>query len=65
VADDEVENSFVGFWKWYAAISFLAENKVWQVDHVTNIPLMAALNHLSFLMDLNKEKEKQMKEANK
>ena len=64
MAEDEAENSFAGFWKWYAAICLLAENKVWQIDNVTNLPAMACFNHLSYLMDLNNEKEKQMK-ANK
>ena len=58
VVDNENENSFGKFWGWYAAIAFLAENKVWQVDSVTNLSLMACLNHLSYLVDVNNEKEK-------
>jgi len=58
VVDDENTNSFGKFWGWYAAIAFLAENKVWQIDGVTNLSLMACLNHLSFLVDVNNEKEK-------
>jgi hypothetical protein len=58
VGDDEIENSFSEFWGWYSIISSLAENKVWQIDGVTNISLVSALNNLSYLMELAKEKEK-------
>jgi hypothetical protein len=62
VVDDEVENSFGKFWGWYAAISFLAENKIWKIDSITNLSLVACLNHLSFLVDSNKEQEKKIKQ---
>jgi hypothetical protein len=62
VVDDESENSFGKFWGWYAAISFLAENKVWKIDSITNLSLVACLNHLSYLVDVNNEKEKQIKQ---
>jgi hypothetical protein len=61
VGDDEGETGFYEFYGWYAAISFLAENKVWQIDNVTSLPLVACLNHLTYIVDLNKEKDKQMK----
>jgi hypothetical protein len=62
VVDDEIENSFGKFWGWYSAISFLAENKIWQIDNVTNLSLVACLNHLSYLVDVNNEKERQIKQ---
>jgi hypothetical protein len=62
VVDDENQNSMGKFWGWYQAISFLAENKVWKIDSVTNLPLVACLNHLSFLMDYNKQQEEKIKQ---
>jgi hypothetical protein len=59
---DEAEDGFYQFYGWYAAISFLAEDKVWQIDHVTSLPLVACLNHLAYIVDFNNEKEKQMKQ---
>jgi hypothetical protein len=59
--DHEDKNSFNDHWGWYHAISSLAENKVWQIDNVVNLTLIGALNHLSYLVDLNKEKEKEIK----
>ncbi len=55
------KNSFYGHYGWYHAISQLAENKVWQIDNVVNLTLISALNHLSYLVDLNKEKEREIK----
>ena len=62
VSDDATENSFSKFWGYYQIISLLAENKVWQIDFVTNLGLTSALNHLSYLTDLNNEKERLIKE---
>jgi hypothetical protein len=59
--DDEIEVGFYEFYGWYSAISFLAENKVWQIDAVTNLPLVACLNHLAYIVDFNNEKEKELK----
>jgi hypothetical protein len=53
------------FWGWYQAIVLLAENKIWKIDSVTNLPLVACLNHLSWLMDYNNEQEKKIKEIQK
>jgi hypothetical protein len=61
VSDDETENSFGKFWGYYQIISTLAQDKVWQIDFVTSLGLTSALNHLSYLIDLNSEKEKQIK----
>ena len=62
VSDNETENSFSSFWGYYQTISFLAENKIWQLDFVTSMGLTSALNHLSYLTDLNNEQERIMKE---
>jgi hypothetical protein len=61
VGDDEVENNFSSFWGWYQALSVLSDDKVWQIDIVSNLPLITCLNHLSYLMDLNKQKEEAIK----
>jgi hypothetical protein len=61
VETHEDKNSFHSHYGWYYAISSLAENKIWQVDNVVNVSLVGALNHLSYLVDLNKEKEKEIK----
>jgi len=61
VEGPEDTTSFSYHWGWYQAISSLAENKVWQIDNVVNLSLISALNHLSYLVDLNKEKEKEIK----
>jgi hypothetical protein len=63
--DDKTTGSFSKFWGYYQIISFLAEEKIWKMDFVTNTRLVFALNHLSYLMDLNKEKEKLIKEHSK
>jgi hypothetical protein len=64
VGDDETPNSFNAFWGWYQGINVLAENKIWQIDYVTSLSLVACLNHLSYLMDLNKETERITKQQN-
>jgi hypothetical protein len=63
VGDDEIENSFSSFWGWYQALSFLSNDLVWQIDTVSNLPLITCLNHLSYLMDLNKQKEEAIKKS--
>jgi len=60
--DTPNENSFASHWGWYSAISSLSENKIWKMDDVSSLPLVMCLNHLSYLMDFNKEQEKLMKE---
>ncbi len=62
---DDDKSSFAKHWGWYSAISTLADNKVWVVDDVTNLPLISCLNHLAYIMDLNQQAEKQIKEMNK
>ena len=62
VSDNETENDFSKFWGYYQIISVLAEDKVWQIDFVTSLGLTSALNHLSYLTDLNNEKERITKE---
>jgi hypothetical protein len=62
---DDDTSSFAKHWGWYSAISTLADNKVWVVDDVTNLPLISCLNHLAYIMDLNQQAEKQIKEMNK
>jgi hypothetical protein len=61
--DGNNENSFASHWGWYQAISSLSENKIWLFNDVTDLPLVQCLNHLSYLMDFNKEKERIMKES--
>lgn len=65
VDDHETESSFSKFWGYYQIISFLAQEKIWKMDFVTNTRLVFALNHLSYLMDLNKERERVTKQQNK
>lgn len=60
---DENQNSFAKHWGWYTAVSKLAEDKVWKINDVVALPLIACLNHLSYIMDVNKEEEKRIKEA--
>ena len=62
IQDTENTNTFNGYWGWYIAISFLAENKVWKIDNVVSLPLVSALNHLAYLMDYNREEEKKIKQ---
>ena len=62
VADDETENSFIKFWGWYSCISLLAQDKVWKIDSITDLSLITCLNHLSYINDLNQERNKQIKE---
>jgi len=61
--DDGNKNTMGKFWGWYQAIVLLAENKVWKIDSVTNLPLVACLNHLSWLMDFNSQQEQKIKES--
>ena len=62
VSDNETQNSFGQHWGWYQSISVLSEDRVTEIDRVTSLPLISCLNHLSYLMDLNKEKERIMKQ---
>jgi len=41
----------------------LAGDRIKDVDEITNLPLISCLNHLAYLFDLNKEKEKIAKRA--
>jgi hypothetical protein len=62
---EKTKNNFSAYWGWYSAISSLAENKVWLFRDVTGLPLAQCLNHISYLMDYNKEQEKKIKESNR
>jgi len=57
--------SFGAFFGWYSAISTLAQDDVTKIDKVTEIPLVLALNHLSYMKALNEEKEQQLKKQTK
>ena len=65
VEDSENKNSFNAHWGWYHCISSLCEEKVWLIDNVTTLPLYQCLNHLSYLFDINQEKERLTKETNR
>ena len=54
------KDSFSSHWGWYSAVSTLCEEKVWLFDDVSNLSLYQCLNHLSYIKDLNNEREKQM-----
>jgi hypothetical protein len=58
MVDNENEDNFGSHWGWYQAISTLSEDKVWKIDDVTNLPLTLCLNHLSYLIDKNREQER-------
>jgi len=62
VVDTEDDTSFSAHWGWYSAISHLSQDKVWEISKVTNLSLVACLNHLAYLIDLDKEKNKKLKE---
>lgn len=62
VDDDDDKSSFAKHWGWYAAISTLAENHIWEIDNVTNLSLISCLNHLAYLMDINQQMEKEIKQ---
>ena len=65
VEDTEDKNNFSQFWGYYIWITQLAENKIWKIDSITNLPLILCLNHLSFLADLRTEQDKAMKKQMK
>ena len=59
---DKPENSFSSYWGWYSAISTLCEEQVWRFNDVSRLSVYQCLNHLSYIMDLSKEREKKIKE---
>jgi hypothetical protein len=61
VDDTQTDSSFSAHWGWYSAISVLSQDKVWEISKVTNLPLVACLNHLAYLIDVAKEKNKKQK----
>jgi hypothetical protein len=61
--DDEDKNNFSSHWGWYSAISTLCEEQVWRFDDVSNLSLYQCLNHLSYIKDLNQERQKQLNKA--
>ena len=63
--DDDDKSSFAKHWGWYSALSTLAENKVWVVDSITTLSHISCLNHLTYLMDINQQAEKQAKEISR
>jgi hypothetical protein len=65
MVDNENTNNFSSYWGWYQAISTLSEDKVWQIDHVVSLPLVLCLNHLSYLIDKNQERERLNKFQNR
>lgn len=65
MVDNEVEDNFNAYWGWYQAVSTLSEDKVWKIDGVTNLPLTLCLNHLSYLIDKNREQERLNKIQNR
>jgi hypothetical protein len=65
MVDNENENSFSSYWGWYQAISTLAEDQVWEIDNVVSLPLVSCLNHLSYLIDKNQERERLSKMQNR
>jgi hypothetical protein len=65
LGDDEAEGGFSEFWGYYIWINQLTENKVWKINDITSLPLVLCLNHLSYLNDLHKEQDKQLKKQMK
>ena len=61
----QAENNFNAHWGWYQAISTLSEDKVWKIDDITCLSLLSCLNHLSYLIDKNREQERLSKIKNR
>ena len=59
--DDEKIETFASVWGWYGTIVFLAGEDIKNVAEITRMPLYYVLNFLTYIKELNRERERELK----
>ena len=71
MADDEEEvsknkvKSFEERWGWYSTIVYLAQEDINKIEEIVDKPLTYVLNYLTYMKDLNAERNKKIKKLTK
>tara|TARA_R110000868_G_C10676364_1_gene747105 strand:+ start:87 stop:302 length:216 start_codon:yes stop_codon:yes gene_type:complete len=53
--------TFGSIWGWYGTIVFLAGEDIKNLEEITKMPLYYVFNFLTYMKELNRERDKEMK----
>ena len=59
--DVEPIETFASVWGWYGTIVYLAGEDIKNINEITKMPLYYVLNFLTYMKELNKERERELK----
>ena len=59
--DEEVIETFSSHWGWYGTIVFLAGEDIRNLEEITKMPLYYVFNYLTYIKELNRERDKEYK----
>ena len=59
--DFEPVETFSSVWGWYGTIVYLAGEDIKNINEITKMPLYYVLNFLTYMKELNREKERELK----
>ena len=59
--DEESIETFGSHWGWYSTIVYLAGEDIKNLEEITKMPLYYVLNFLTYMKELNREREKELK----
>ena len=58
---EERVETFGSVWGWYGTIVFLAGEDIKNLEEITKMPLYYVFNFLTYMKELNRERDKEMK----
>lgn len=55
------QENFSSHWGWYSALYILSKENILRFTEVSQLPLTVALNYLTYTIDLDKQKQREIK----
>ena len=59
--EQETIETFSSIWGWYGTIVFLAGEDIRNLEEITKMPLYYVFNYLTYIKELNREREREIK----
>lgn len=63
--EDDLQNSFAATFGWFLVLNKLTQNDITKHKEVLDMKLVGVMNQLSYIIQLEKEQERQMKQMQK